>query len=146
MSRFTDVNGCIGISAAETVTVNTNPTPALTPSGATTFCDGGSVDLDADAGFSTYAWSTGASTASITVTTAGSYDVTVTDVNGCIGTTAAEAVTVNANPTPALTPSGTTTFCDGGSVDFRCGCRIFHLCLEYWSFYGFYYRNYDGQL
>ena len=92
-------------------------------------------------GFSTYAWSSGASTASITVTTSGTYDVTVTDVNGCIGTTAAETVTVNANPTPALTPSSTTTFCDGGSVDLDADAGFFHLCLEHWSFYSFYYSN-----
>ena len=88
----TDVNGCIGASAVETITVNANPTPAITPASTTTFCDGGSVDIDADAGFSVYAWSSGESTASITATTAGTYDVTVTDINGCIGASAAETV------------------------------------------------------
>ena len=67
----TDINGCIGASAIETITVNANPTPAITPATSTTFCDGGSVDLDADAGFSVYAWSSGASSASITVSAAG---------------------------------------------------------------------------
>ena len=106
----TDVNGCVGTSAVEVVTVNTNPTPALTPSDTTTFCDGDSVVLDADAGFSTYAWSSGEATASITVLAAGSYDVTVTDVNGCTGTSAVEMVTVNALPVPLILPSGSTTF------------------------------------
>ena len=124
--------------------MNTNPTPALTPAGSTTFCDGDSVILDADAGFSTYAWSSGEATASITVTTAGSYDVTVTDVNGCIGTSAAEVVTVNFNPIPALTPTGATTFCDGGSVDLNADVGFSIYAWSSGESNRFHYGNYYG--
>jgi PKD repeat protein len=81
---------------------DTNPVqyitkPAITAGGATTFCQGGSVMLSAPAGF-TYNWSNGATTQSITVTTAGSYAVTVTNARGCTSASDPVAVTVNANP------------------------------------------------
>ena len=113
----TNANGCSATSAATTVTVNPPPaTPAVTASGATTFCEGGSVTLTAPSGYS-YAWSNGATTQSITVTASGSYSVTVTNASGCSATSAATTVTVNPLPAaPAVTSSGATTFCEGGSV------------------------------
>ena len=113
----TNANGCNATSAATTVTVNAKPaTPAITPSGPTTFCAGGSVTLTAPAGF-TYSWSTGATSQSIVVNASGNYTVTVTNANGCSTTSAATTVTVNANPaTPSITAGGPTTFCAGGSV------------------------------
>ena len=79
------------------------PTPTITPSGATTFCAGGSVTLTASiapgAGIS-YLWSPGGQTTpSIQATVSGSYSVSVT-VNGCTGGSPAVVVTVN--PIPAL--------------------------------------------
>ena len=101
-----------------TVTVNTVPaTPSITAGGATTFCSGGSVTLTSTAGTS-YLWSNGATTQSITATTAGTYTVQVTNASGC-QSAASAATTVTVNPTPAaptLTAGGATTFCSGGSV------------------------------
>ena len=111
----TDPNGCSATSAATSVTVNQLPTPAITPGGPTTFCQGGSVILTSSAS-SSYLWNTGATTQSITVGTSGSYSVTVTDANGCSATSAATSVTVNPLPTTTITPGGPTTFCQGGSV------------------------------
>ena len=109
--------GCSVTSAPRAVTVNTAPaTPAVSASGPTTFCAGGSVTLSAPAGY-TYLWSTGAATQSISVSTTGDYSVTVTNANGCSATSTATSVAVNAAPaTPAVTASGPTTFCEGGSV------------------------------
>lgn len=113
----TDINGCSASSAAVVVTVNNNPSvPTVTPSGATTFCDGGSVVLTSSQG-SGNSWSTGATTQQITVTNSGSYTVTFTNANGCSNTSAPVVVTVNSTPTaPSITPSGATSFCDGGTV------------------------------
>ena len=113
----TNVDGCTATSAPQTVTVNPLPaTPTITPSGPTSFCTGGSVTLTASGGAS-WLWSTGATSQSINVTTSDSYSVTVTDANGCSATSAPTVVTVNPQPpAPAITPSGPTTFCDGGSV------------------------------
>ncbi len=104
-------------SGSATVTVNPLPaTPTITPGGPTTFCTGGSVMLTSSAA-SSYLWSNGAMTQSITVSAGGNYSVTVTDGNGCMATSALTTVTVNAIPaTPTITPGGPTTFCAGGNV------------------------------
>ncbi len=94
----------------------------VTPSGATTFCTGDSVTLTASAGTGyTYQWQlngsniSGATNASYTASAAGNYTVVVS-ANGCSATSTPTVVTVNAIPTAAITASGTTTFCTGGSV------------------------------
>lgn len=81
-----------------------------------TFCDGGSVTLNASttANGATYLWSNGAVTPSITPTTGGTYTVTVTSARGCTRT-ASKTVVVNPNPaTPTVTPSA-TSFCNGSN-------------------------------
>ncbi|HEX6099032.1 MAG TPA: hypothetical protein VF432_22155 [Thermoanaerobaculia bacterium] len=111
----TNENGCSATSAATNVTVNPLPAATITAGGPTTFCQGGSVTLTASNGTS-WLWSNGATTQSITVNAAGSYGVTVTNGNGCSATSAATNVTVNALPTATITAGGPTTFCQGGSV------------------------------
>jgi uncharacterized repeat protein (TIGR01451 family) len=106
----TGANGCPG-SDSHTVTLNT-PTP-VTVTGPSTACD--SAVLDAGPGFSTYLWTTGANTRTVTVTSSGTYGVTVTDANGCTST-GSHPVTINTTPGNTITASGPTTFCAGGSV------------------------------
>ncbi len=89
-------------------------TASLAPSGSTTFCQGGSVDLSVTGG-NFYLWSNNATTSSITVTQSGTYTVTVSNSRGCIKTFS-QVVTVNSNPAaPTITPSA-TSFCTGGNV------------------------------
>ncbi|MBI4929768.1 MAG: PKD domain-containing protein, partial [Bacteroidetes bacterium] len=109
-------NGCSGTSTVS-ITVNPiPPTPTVTVSGTTTFCSSGSVDLTSSAANS-YSWTpTSATTQSITVTSSGNYAVTIIDANGCTATSASTNVTVNSLPSSTITPSGPTTFCQGGSV------------------------------
>ncbi|MEO8087789.1 MAG: hypothetical protein ABI763_13265, partial [Bacteroidota bacterium] len=76
----TDANGCSS-SCSTTMIVNTPPTCSIT--GNSSVCNGGSEQWCAPAGLAGYSWSTGASTQCITVSAAGSYTVTITDVNGC---------------------------------------------------------------
>lgn len=101
-----------------TLTVNALPAkPLITALGPVTFCSGGSVTLMSAAG-SSYLWSTGATTQSITVTASGSYTVQVTNSNGC-QSVPSDPVVVTVNPlppAPTITPSGPLTFCTGGSV------------------------------
>ncbi|MFN5346103.1 MAG: T9SS type A sorting domain-containing protein [Bacteroidota bacterium] len=89
-------------------------TPTITPSGSTTFCQGGNLTLSATTGTS-YLWTNGATTQSIIVTTSGTYAVTVNN-NGQTGTSNNVNVTVNALPSNTITTSGTTTICQGSSV------------------------------
>ncbi len=94
----------------------------LTAAGATTFCTGGSVVLKANTAKSyTYKWYngasliTGATSATYTATTTGSYTVAVTATGSCTTTSPVIAVTVGSG-TATITAGGPTTFCQGGSV------------------------------
>jgi hypothetical protein len=115
---YTDGNGCSATSALTSITVNALPTaPSVIPSGPTTFCSGGSVNLTSSQ-VSGNVWSTMETTQSVNVTNTGSYTVTYTDGNGCSAVSAPISVTVNASPVaPVVTASGPTTFCAGGAVD-----------------------------
>ncbi len=107
----TGINGCTG-NTTRTVTVNPLPTPSI--SGVNTICAGNSTTLTASGGTS-YVWSTGATTASITVspTQTTTYTVTATNGNGCTASVS-QAVTVNPAPTPSI--SGTNSICSGAST------------------------------
>ena len=84
--------GCIGY-AVSTVTVNPNPT-VISLTSNTFICIGGSAVLTASTTATSYAWNTGASTMSISVTptVTTTYSVNVTDVNFC---SSSAFVTVN---------------------------------------------------
>lgn len=105
-------NGCSNTSAATTVTVNSIPATNITANGPTSFCQGNNVVLTATAGNS-YLWSTGATTQSITVSTSGSYSVTVNHLNGCVGTSAATTVAVSPSPSVSISASPYTRLYPG---------------------------------
>jgi large repetitive protein len=116
--KVTSSGGCQSISSATVVTVNSLPaTPIITANGPTTFCTGGNVTLTSSPG-TTYLWSNGATTSGITVTTAGSYTVRITNSSGCLSSSSvATIITVNSLPAaPTIASSGSNTFCSGGSV------------------------------
>jgi hypothetical protein len=122
----TSSNGCSATSTATLVTVNSNPIASITAGGATTFCEGSSVVLNANTGIGlTYQWQntetniSGATAESYTANTSGSYTVIVTNSNECSATSTITPVTVNANPNATITAAGATTFCHGGSVELN---------------------------
>lgn len=77
------------------------PNSTINTSGATTFCIGKNVTLQADGGVS-YLWNTGESTRNITVSEFGKYVVTVTGNNGC-SDTASRTIKVNTIPSAQFT-------------------------------------------
>lgn len=91
----TDGNGC---TDTETVSVISNQLPIAEIDGNLVFCDGESTTLTASGGTS-YNWNTGDNMASITVSAADDYLVTVTDDNGCTDT---ETVTIIVNDLPSV--------------------------------------------
>jgi hypothetical protein len=119
----TNSSGCADSSGAVTVTVNSLPGATATAAGATSFCQGGSVTINANAGSGlTYQWRkngtaiSGATSSSYLANASGNYKVVVTNSNGCFDSSSAVTVVVNAPPTATATASGATTFCQGGSV------------------------------
>ncbi|MBK8845740.1 MAG: T9SS type A sorting domain-containing protein [Bacteroidetes bacterium] len=111
----TDANSCI---ATCSYTVTEPAILTATCSGINVSCNGGnngSASVTAGGGTSpyTYLWSNASTDASITGLSAGTYTVTVTDVNSCIATcsyTVTEPVILTA------TCSGTNVACNGGNT------------------------------
>ncbi|MGI9160274.1 MAG: hypothetical protein ACR2K1_11050, partial [Saprospiraceae bacterium] len=116
----TSANGC---TDAESVQVQAFAAPPAAISGPSSFCTGESAALTASGGAS-YAWSTGASTAAITVTAADTYTVTVTDANGCTGTAAS---TVSEVTSLAVTIGGDTELCAGEGTTLSAGVNVSYL-------------------
>ncbi|MBL7935665.1 MAG: PKD domain-containing protein [Bacteroidia bacterium] len=106
-----------GCSASDEITVYVNPTPtvSISANGNTAFCSGGSVDLILTSSASSYTWSNGAVTPSITVNSNGNYNVTVSN-GSCTANSNVVAITVYTSAITSITPNGPTTFCDGGNV------------------------------
>jgi gliding motility-associated-like protein len=119
----TSLEGCTSDSSIAVVTGVTDPgaAPVVTVTGSTTICPGDSVVLAGPAG-ATYIWSTGATSQSIVVRTAGDY--TLRTIVGTCTTAASNIVSV----TPAVIPTAPaitivggrpTTFCSGDSVQLE---------------------------
>ena len=105
-----DENGCT-VADSAWVEVYENPRPILT--GATGICDNGSANINLVGSFSIINWSNGASSNSIEVRTPGNYSVTVTNEQGCTGTSS-----INLQVLPPLNISviGDPNFCpDAGT-------------------------------
>ncbi|HEY4651858.1 MAG TPA: T9SS type A sorting domain-containing protein, partial [Pontibacter sp.] len=121
----TNADGCTATDQV-VVKVTAAPTVTITPSGPTTFCEGGFVTLSVNAGSaSTYQWLQDgnpinqATSSSFTTHAGGNFSVRVTGSGGCTTTSEEVKVTVNAAPdvvagtaqsvcnnTPAFTLSG----------------------------------------
>ena len=106
----TDANGCAN-NASVVVSVNALPVVNLSN---TSVCQGNTATFDAGA-FSAYAWSTAATSQSITASTAGTYTVTVTDANGCQNSGSA---TLGIFTLPSATITGPAAVCDGDVASF----------------------------
>ena len=106
----TNSNGCTATMSMQVT--NTNITANI--SGPTNVCVGNSAVYTASGGTS-YAWSNGASAATMTTNIAGTYTVTVTGANGCTNTSSITLVMTTA-PT-GVTASTTGTTCWAGATN-----------------------------
>jgi hypothetical protein len=113
----TNANGC---TASDAVIVWNSQTSVNMPA-TQTFCFPGSANLlPTYTNASSYLWSTGSTSAGITVSSSGTqtYSVTASNVYGCQAT-ASTTVTSQPRPTPNLGPD--QTVCPGSSVTFNAG-------------------------
>jgi gliding motility-associated-like protein len=112
----TVANGCL---LYDTIRIRVSQSPPIALGNDTSFCQGGSLPLNAGPGFTTYLWSTGAATQNITATAAGQYWVRGTTVNGCISTDTLSILNVYANPVINL--GGDTSVCQGATLPLNAG-------------------------
>jgi len=106
----TTAAGCTGTDQVS-VTVNPNPVPVI--NGPTQYCAGNFATLSTSTPFTTYSWTTGASTPTVNVTIANNpISVTVTNGFGCTATSAGFTVTENS----VITANFSQTICQGQSV------------------------------
>ncbi len=115
-------------SSTQFVTVGDVPVPVITPNGNSDFCVGSSVTLDAGTSdiygnYTSYMWMPGMEiTQTAIAANTGTYDVMVTNTNGCSATAFINVTgPVYALPIPVITPATTLPFCMGGSVVLDAG-------------------------
>jgi gliding motility-associated-like protein len=104
-------NGCSGSSSSVTVTVIPNPIVSISASNGLTICEGKSTTLTSSSSTGN-SWSTGATTSSINVITAGVYTLTVTS-----GTcTNSSSATVVVNSLPVISLPAIVEICENDEV------------------------------
>ena len=96
-SYFVTVTNSFGCSAFDFTIVEplANPFPEIT--GPTSICEGNPIILDASGAYISYQWSTGDVSPAIVTSTGGTYSVTVTNTDDCIGMDSHEVTEVPAD-------------------------------------------------
>lgn len=120
-------------SGSQSVVVSELPAPSanIAANGPTTFCDGGSVSLNAFAGSGyNYKWFRnsveipGAIGSTLIATQSGNYTVAVSAGASCSVLSTAVAITVNTSPTATISAVGATSFCAGNNVQLNSSTGI----------------------
>ncbi|MCB9236093.1 MAG: T9SS type A sorting domain-containing protein [Bacteroidia bacterium] len=113
--QVTDANQC---SQSDTVIVDFNPIPVLELGNDTSICLGSSLTLDAGSPGANFTWSTFETTQMITVDTAGTYFVQVTDSNLC---QAFDTINLSIDTLPVVNIGPDSSVCFGFSVQLDAG-------------------------
>jgi len=107
-----DGAGCIATATIELISPNA-PTPVI--SGPNTGCVGEELVLGTTGSFTSYVWSTGSTASTTSVSTSGPVTVTVTDAQGCTGTSAPFDILLE-GPTAIFTTSPSSPQLPGTTV------------------------------
>lgn len=113
--RIKGQNGCESQSFID-VNFRTRPTTTIRADGDTTFCLGKSVNIFPQNDFSSYMWSTGATSKTINVRSNGTYTLRVKDSFGCVSETISQKITVNGLSVVKIKADGQDKFCLGNIV------------------------------
>jgi uncharacterized membrane protein YuzA (DUF378 family) len=115
--RIRAVNGCgssANVTSGNITTAIPPDPPTITTADNIPFCQTDGATLTASAG-TTYLWSTGETTSSIFVTTAGSYTVQVTNASGCLSNSSLPRV-VTVQGLPTASAGGSQAICSNGTA------------------------------
>ncbi|MFN8393991.1 MAG: PKD domain-containing protein [Bacteroidia bacterium] len=111
----TNSNGC---ADADTIVISQWTVAPMSAGPSQSICPGNGATFTASAGFVSYLWNKGATTASITVAAPGTYSVTGTDSHGC---TASSSTTLILLPAPTASLGPDATICPGGLANIGPG-------------------------
>lgn len=110
----TDTLGCVD---SDTAALTYHPDNAVNIGPDTFTCNNRPVLFNAGVGYARYVWSNGSIGQTISPTLAGTYSVTVTDINNC---TYSDAASLR-DETPTVNLGNDTTICQGHTVTFDAG-------------------------
>jgi len=109
-------SGCTG---GDTINIDINPLPTVDLGNDSSVCMRNSLVLDAGNPGASYLWSTGETNQTISVNSAGTYWVELTDTNGCQN---ADSINIGIDPLPAVNLGpDPAVFCIGDSIPLDAG-------------------------
>jgi hypothetical protein len=106
----TDANNC---KNSDTMHLTISSLHVVNLGNDTTLCTGSYLTLNAQNAGSTYLWSNATTSQTISVNTAGTYNVTVTNADNC---KASDTIHLTASPLPVVNLGNDTSFCAGNSL------------------------------
>ncbi|MCB9236157.1 MAG: hypothetical protein H6581_31200 [Bacteroidia bacterium] len=116
----TDSLGCHSPASRQVPVVvwSLPPQPVVSPVSPIGICTGQSITLNAPAGYAGYAWTNGSTQSTLTVSSPGTWQVTVTDGNGCVSALSDTVLVYNHTPLPQpwFAIIGDTILCQGEKV------------------------------
>ncbi len=101
--------------------ITVDPIPLIKLGNDTALCAGASVTLNAGAGYTSYLWSTGATTSSITTLLAGKYFVSAKNATGC---TVNDTINITTSASIKINLGKDTTLCAGSSLTLDAGTNF----------------------
>ncbi|PSK90075.1 T9SS type A sorting domain-containing protein [Taibaiella chishuiensis] len=109
-----------GLTANDTLTVSVQPVYSIMPGlgNDTAICAGDTLALNAGNPGGSYLWSDGSTGQGIAVTAAGTYFVTVTAANGCVGS---DTLHLTVTPLPLVNLGNDTVICPGTALVLDAG-------------------------
>jgi Leucine-rich repeat (LRR) protein len=119
-------SGCTATASASITADQTAPSVSITPSSATLTCANPSATLTAN-GTGSFRWNTGSTESQISVSSSGTYSVTLTSPSGCTASTSVSVSTDQTAPSVSISPTSATLNCANPSVTLTAqGAGAFH--------------------
>jgi PKD repeat protein len=112
------VNTVTGCTLYDTIVITNLPAPAVSIGSDFELCPGSTSVLDAGNAGSTFLWSTGATTQTLTISSAGTYIVTVRGANGCQTN---DTIVVTPKTAPVVSLGADQNICTSDTVTLDAG-------------------------